>query len=262
MSANGKLIVISGPSGVGKGPMIHTLFAYANANEISIKKHVLYTNRPKRRGEIDGITYHFVDMKTLKEKEALAQKKTLEQQETSNPENFVTFPVHEQLQGICVKTLKDELATNEWVLLEIYYKLTPFIKTLCEEQNMIMKSVFIKPLSDEDYDAIGCANDSERKCVTQAVMLTKLINRATEKTYQNALNRAKSAFVEIEKHKGYDYDLVNHYGEDNRALWDLLKEFVSVPGGLDAALKHSLLTGIAGTFQSLLWEILPENQVN
>ena len=45
---------------------------------------------------------------------------------------------------------------------------------------------------------------------------------------------------------------MNHYGEDNRTLWNLLKEFASVPGGLESAKNHDLLNGIANTFSKVV----------
>lgn len=234
-----RLLLISGPSGVGKGPMVDTLFTYAKANGISIQKHVLYTNRPKRQGETDGVTYHYVDTAAL------------EQNERNHPESFKTFQVYEQRQGMDIACLKAELAENDLVLLEIYYACAPDIKAFCEEQGVAVTSVFIQPLSDEDYEAAGCAGDAERACVTCAVMLNKLINRATE-PYAKALKRAQSAYAEIKGHRGYDCDIVNPYGEDNRTLWSLLKEFLSVPGGLEAALKHGALRGIAEVFQGFV----------
>src|SRR5438105_4783447 len=52
----GLLIVISGPSGVGKDTVLRRLFELAP----ELKYSVSYTTRPKRPGEIDGQSYRFV----------------------------------------------------------------------------------------------------------------------------------------------------------------------------------------------------------
>ena len=53
----GLLIVLSGPSGVGKGTVRKRLFENPNANfEYSISM----TTRPKRPGEVEGKDYYFV----------------------------------------------------------------------------------------------------------------------------------------------------------------------------------------------------------
>ncbi len=50
------LIVISGPSGVGKDTVLQRLFAIAP----NIRYSVSYTTRPRRPGEVDGQNYSFI----------------------------------------------------------------------------------------------------------------------------------------------------------------------------------------------------------
>jgi guanylate kinase len=54
---DGLLVVISGPSGVGKDTLIETLLA-RNPN---LQYSVSYTTRPRRTYEVDGTHYRFVD---------------------------------------------------------------------------------------------------------------------------------------------------------------------------------------------------------
>lgn len=67
----GILLVISGPSGVGKGTVIHELLERTP----TLKASVSVTTRQPRPGEIDGVSYHFRDhdtfMKLIGEKEVL-----------------------------------------------------------------------------------------------------------------------------------------------------------------------------------------------
>lgn len=53
----GRLIVLSGPSGVGKS----TVVAYLRAHHPEVGVSVSVTTRPPRPGERDGVEYHFVD---------------------------------------------------------------------------------------------------------------------------------------------------------------------------------------------------------
>ena len=64
----GLLVVISGPSGVGKGTVRKALFDMPNNNLVY---SVSMTTRPKRPGEIDGVDYYFVS-----EAEFLKRKKS------------------------------------------------------------------------------------------------------------------------------------------------------------------------------------------
>jgi guanylate kinase len=53
----GKVFVITGPSGVGKGTLIRTLLERVPALELAVSA----TTRAPRPGEDDGIHYHFLD---------------------------------------------------------------------------------------------------------------------------------------------------------------------------------------------------------
>ena len=56
-SPPGRLIVLSGPSGVGKDTVLQELFRIAPSLHYSVS----YTTRPPRPGEVDGVAYSFVD---------------------------------------------------------------------------------------------------------------------------------------------------------------------------------------------------------
>lgn len=59
----GKLIVISGPSGVGKGTVVKEMMAGRQDFFFSVSA----TTRPPRPGEVDGKDYYFVDRDTFLE---------------------------------------------------------------------------------------------------------------------------------------------------------------------------------------------------
>ena len=57
----GRLIVLSGPSGVGKDTVLQELFRLAPWLHYSVS----YTTRQPRPGEVDGVHYSFVDEATF-----------------------------------------------------------------------------------------------------------------------------------------------------------------------------------------------------
>lgn len=60
----GVLLVISGPSGAGKGTICKALLEKRDDLHISVSA----TTRSPRNGEVDGINYHFLTRETFKEK--------------------------------------------------------------------------------------------------------------------------------------------------------------------------------------------------
>ncbi len=62
LNERGLLIVLSGPSGVGKGTVRRALFQMPNHDLVY---SVSMTTRAPRPGEVDGVDYYFVDKETF-----------------------------------------------------------------------------------------------------------------------------------------------------------------------------------------------------
>lgn len=67
MSDSGRLVIVSGPSGVGKDTVLD---AWAAQNP-RVRRVVAHTTRDPRPGEVDGVDYHFVSRQAF-EANALA----------------------------------------------------------------------------------------------------------------------------------------------------------------------------------------------
>ena len=63
MSERGLLIVLSGPSGVGKGTVRKAIF---ESDDNDFQYSVSMTTRNKREGEIEGVDYYFRTRENLK----------------------------------------------------------------------------------------------------------------------------------------------------------------------------------------------------
>src|ERR1019366_2033797 len=58
-SAPGRLVILSGPSCVGKSPLDRALARFHPELHRRLQKLVLYNSRAPRPGEKDGVDYHF-----------------------------------------------------------------------------------------------------------------------------------------------------------------------------------------------------------
>ena len=101
-TARGRLLVISGPSGVGKDTVLHELFRL----DPHLRYSVSYTTRPPRPGEVDGVSYSFVDepafMRMVRDGEFLESAR-----------------VHGNLYGTSLRRVREALERGEDIVLKI-----------------------------------------------------------------------------------------------------------------------------------------------
>ncbi|WP_066365105.1 guanylate kinase [Neobacillus fumarioli] len=169
MQEKGLLIVLSGPSGVGKGTVRKEIFSQPDtAFEYSISM----TTRKPRAGEVDGVDYFF---KTKEEfEELIRQEKLLEYAE------FVG-----NYYGTPVDYVRETLAAGKDVFLEIEVKGAKQVREKFPDGLFI----FLMPPS-----------------LTE--LKNRIVTRGTE-TEDIIHNRMLSAREEIEMMKLYDYIVVN-----------------------------------------------------
>ena len=98
----GQLFVISGPSGVGKSTIIRSLREELKDLGFSIS----HTSRPPRKGEKEGVHYHFVDTKTF--------------EKMSNDGAFVEWAqVYQGYYGTSFAALEEKMGNGLDVILDI-----------------------------------------------------------------------------------------------------------------------------------------------
>lgn len=125
----GQLIVLSGPSGVGKSTVIAELMSQRD----NIYFSVSYTTRQPRVGEQDGVNYNFVDRAEFER--MIAAGELLEYAEYVN--NYY---------GTSMKAIQDRLDAGIDVLLDIEVQGAAKVKDRCPEALFI----FIIPPSFEE----------------------------------------------------------------------------------------------------------------
>jgi guanylate kinase len=156
----GLLIVVSGPSGCGKGTICNELLKRNNNVNISISA----TTRKPRVGEIDGQSYFFVSEEKFKEM-------------IENNEFIEYAHVHSNFYGTPKKFVLDKLGKGEDVLLEID------VQGALQIKKIYPKGVYIfilPPSMDELKDRI-----IKRGTETESDILKRL------KTAYEELNYAK-----------------------------------------------------------------------
>lgn len=164
-----KLIVISGPSGVGKDTIVKELINKNNSFELSISM----TSRTIRDGEKDGVNYYF---KTKEEFEIEIEKGNLLEWAKYN-ENYYGTPKSE---------VKNRINNGKNVILVIEVDGALQVKNIMKEDSIL---IFLLPPSMEE-------------------LKNRLLKRNTD-SIESINNRLKIAEKEIEISKKYDYRIVN-----------------------------------------------------
>jgi guanylate kinase len=165
----GLLIVVSSPSGAGKTTLCRRLI-----DEFpDIVFSVSYTTRPLRRGEEEGIDYHFVDRATF---DAMVAR-----------EEFAEWAeVHGNRYGTTVEAVAQALDGGRHVLFDIDYQGGRQIKAKFEKEAVL---VFVLPPSLAELER-------------------RLRQRATDEADVIDL-RLKKALDELKQYGLYQYLIVN-----------------------------------------------------
>ncbi|WP_066175089.1 guanylate kinase [Bacillus marinisedimentorum] len=169
MKQKGLLIVLSGPSGVGKGTVRKALF---EKEETKLQYSISMTTRKPREGEVDGVDYFFKSKEEFEE--LIRNDKLLEWAEYVG--NYYGTPVD---------YVRQTLDEGKDVLLEIE------VQGALQVRKRFPEGVFLflaPPSLDE--------------------LRSRIENRGTE-TEELILNRMNVARDEIEMMSAYDYVVVN-----------------------------------------------------
>ncbi len=180
----GAILVLSGPSGAGKSSLIKKIEEDIGAYYFSIST----TTRAIRKGEVDGVDYHFVDKKNF--------------EEDIDEENFLEYAlVHGNYYGTSMKPVKKALKEKKLVIFDID------VQGHDEVQNRlgdITTSVFITtPTLKELKERLHLRGTDEDKIIQNRIsMATKEVQRISEYDYlivNDDLNEASQKLIQIAK---------------------------------------------------------------
>lgn len=186
-SRHGRLIVLCGPAGVGKG----TVLGRVREQHPQIWLSVSATTRKPRPGEVDGVNYFF-----MTEQEFLAKEDAGEFLETADVFGLAHY-------GTPVKPVVEHLEQNIPVILEIDIQGARSVKQRAGELGLDVMTVFIAPPSFEELER-------------------RLVGRGTETPEQQA-KRLKTAKIELAAEPEFDKVIVNNVVDDAaNELWNLI----------------------------------------
>jgi len=209
---NGRLVILSGPSGVGKSPLCASLGKFYPELRGRLHKLVLINSRDPRPGEIDGVDYHF---RTRTQVEALR-----------NGKRYVVLEARTDLQALDMEELESLLRQGDAL-----FEGNPYVARELQTHSRLAKvkrlSIFISPLTREEIEFLRNPerNVSLQELVTD-IMRRKLLRRTRRQKgelsandLQNVEIRASSAYRELQMACHFQYVIPNHDGEDSEN-WD------------------------------------------
>lgn len=186
-SQHGRLIVLCGPAGVGKG----TVLGRVREQHPEIWLSVSATTRQPRPGEVDGVNYFFMPEQEFLDKEAAG-----EFLETADVFGLAHY-------GTPVKPVVEHLERSIPVILEIDIQGARSVKQRAGELGIEVMTVFIAPPSFEELER-------------------RLIGRGTETPEQQA-KRLETAKIELAAESEFDKVIVNNVVDEAAdELWNLI----------------------------------------
>jgi guanylate kinase len=207
----GRLIILSGPSCVGKGPLDTAFSKFYPERAANLHKLVLYNCRSPRPGEVDGRDYYF---RSREEIDGFREKET-----------FIVLDVRGDLQAVDLNDAEKALAAGD-----LFFEGNPFVgRELLKAfvSKVTVLSIFLTPLSREEIQFL----QSQERGLSLADFLTdvmrrKLLRRTQRqknilslKDLENIERRAASAYPELKEAWRFEHVIPNHDGEDSEN-WD------------------------------------------
>jgi len=209
---NGRLVVFSGPSCVGKSPLAKALARLYPDLHRSMRPLVLYNSRTARPGEKEGVDYYFRSRADIEKLEGRDQ--------------YVVMDVRGDLQALDLRELSHSLEKGD-----VLFEGNPFIGRLLQTHSSLEKvnrlSIFMSPLSRGEILFLKDAKpEASLPDLVTDVMRRKLLRRTRRqkgelslRDLENIERRASSAYDELKEAGFFRYVIPNHDGEDSEN-WD------------------------------------------
>ena len=157
-TAPGRLVVLSGPSGVGKDTVVEEL----RRRDPHLRYSVSFTTRAPRPGEVDGVSYSFIDEPTFR---AMAER----------GEFLEWAEVHGNLYGTAEARVREALDHGDDILLKIDVQGAAWIRPRIEGAVF----VFLLPPNEDELRRRLAARDTEDEA-TRELRFTNAVAEMAE----------------------------------------------------------------------------------
>jgi len=244
----GRLVILSGPSCVGKSPLYKSLGKFYPELHAKLQKLVLFNSRAPRPGELDGVDYHF---RTRAQVDALRAD-----------HRYAVLEARDDLQALGIEELESLLRRGD-----VFFEGNPYVGRALQMHPRLAEvkrlSIFLSPLSK---DEIAYLKTPERNVALNElltdIMRRKLLRRTrrqkgdlSAKDLENVETRASSAYRELREAWHFQYVIPNHDGEDSdhwEAFYYLIGDARKTLDAFVALLKGSIPPGVEQWEEDLL----------
>ncbi len=208
----GRLVILAGPSCVGKSPLAKALARFHPELSRRLQPVVLYNARTPRPGEADGVDYHF---RARHEIEALGRER----------DRYVVMDVRGDLQALDLRELETLLGKGDAL-----FEGNPFVgETLLTHERLAAVrrlGMFVTPLTRAEIEFLRRQGGVSLPDLVADVMRRKLLRRTARQKgmlslpdLENIERRCGSAHGELRLAHRFEHVIPNHDGEDSEH-WD------------------------------------------
>ena len=203
-----KLIILTGPSCIGKSPLDKALKRFYPELRMKIQKLIMFNDRAPRPGETEGVDYYFWKREQI---EALRLEG-----------NYIVMGVRGDLQALNLKELSAMLKQSN-----VFYEGNPYVAenltTNPQLKDYPKLSVFLSPLSMEEIKFFqDLSHNVKLPDLVTEIMRRKLLRRKRRQKLDlskidmdDIERRASNAYKEMKMALQFDYVIPNHDGEDS-----------------------------------------------
>jgi guanylate kinase len=207
-----RLLMLTGPSCVGKSPLLAALRKLHPELAAQLQPLVLYNDREPRPGEQDGVTYHF------RPREAIEALK--------GQPGYIVLPVRRDVQALEMAQVRAILDAGHDPFFEGNVYIAAALLRAPELADVPKTSCFLSPLSLDEAQFLRRQPQVSLEKLVCDVMRRKLLRRDLkqkgtlgEPDLRNIEARCGAAFAELQYAPLFDWVLPNHDGEGSEN-WD------------------------------------------